>query len=525
MTAVSTNESIVLSGDGLTVDHVLAVARTGIRVGLDPEALVRVRAAREVVDRVLASGEAVYGLNTGLGSLARHHIPMADIGAFSFATVADQVSSYGRPLATDVVRAMMVSRVNGMLKAGVGVRRELIEALVALLNAGIHPIVRTVGSVGQGDLSEMADIGKVLIGRGWAEYQGETLPGDQALAQVQIAPLSLGPKEALGLISANGVTVGRGSLVLVDAADLVDSMQIAAALSFEAFAANLSVIHPAADRARPLSGQATASNRLRELLEESALWRPGAARNLQDPLSIRCVPQTHGAVYDALSVARGMMEIELNSAADNPLVLVDEEAIVSVGNFDVTSLAMAFDYLRLGIAHAAQVANERVQKLLWHHFSGLPTGLAPGEGSTGGLRPLGRSFAALASEARFLANPVSLDYRGQLAEGVEDHASMAPLAVSTTSRLVSLIHRLVAIELIVAAQAIDLRGGAERLGGGTQRAYALVREYAGQLTDETEWNADIDGLTVFVGEGQLASRVARVAGSRPALSEHASLGI
>ncbi|MGB9182797.1 MAG: aromatic amino acid lyase, partial [Solirubrobacteraceae bacterium] len=159
------------------------------------------------------------------------------------------------------------------------------------------------------------------------------------------------------------------------------------------------------------------------------------------------------------------------------------------------------------------------------HFSGLPTGLAPGEGSTGGLRPLGRSFAALASEARFLANPVSLDYRGQLAEGVEDHASMAPLAVSTTSRLVSLIHRLVAIELIVAAQAIDLRGGAERLGGGTQRAYALVREYAGQLTDETEWNADIDGLTLFVGEGQLASRVARVAGSRPGLSEHAPLGI
>ncbi|MGB9182856.1 MAG: aromatic amino acid lyase, partial [Solirubrobacteraceae bacterium] len=139
MTAVSINESIVLSGDGLTVDHVLAVARTGIRVGLDPEALVRVRAAREVVDRVLASGEAVYGLNTGLGSLARHHIPMADIGAFSFATVADQVSSYGRPLATDVVRAMMASRVNGMLKAGVGVRRELIEVLVALLNAGVHP--------------------------------------------------------------------------------------------------------------------------------------------------------------------------------------------------------------------------------------------------------------------------------------------------------------------------------------------------------------------------------------------------
>ena len=527
MTAFSTNETIVLSGDGLTVDHVLAVARGRARVALDEAALVRVRAARDVVDRVLASGEMVYGLNTGLGSLSRHHIPLDEIGAFSFATVADQVASYGRPLATDVVRAMILSRVNGMLKAGVGVRRELIEALVALLNRGIHPVVRMVGSVGQGDLSEMADIGKVLIGRGWAELEGETVPGEQALAGAGLEPIALGPKEALGLISANAVTMGRGSLVLVDAADLIDSMQIAAALSFEAFAANLSVIHPAAARARPHSGLETAMSRLRDLLEDSALWRPGAARNLQDPLSIRCVPQTHGAVYDALSVARGLMEVELNSAADNPLVLVDEGAIVSVGNFDVTSLAMAFDYIRLGIAHAAQVANERVQKLLWHHFSGLPTGLARTDGPTGGLRPLGRSFAALASEARFLANPVSLDYHGQLAEGVEDHASMAPLAVNTTSALVSLAHRLVALELIIAAQAVDLRhgmGGSE-LGGGTGRAYSLVREYAGTLTNETEWNADVEGLARFVGEGGLTQRVARVAGARPALSEHEPPGI
>jgi histidine ammonia-lyase len=525
MTTVSTNESIILGGDGLTVDRITAVARSRVRVELDPDALVRVRAARDVVDRVLASGEAVYGLNTGLGSLARHHIPLDEIGAFSFATVADQVASYGRPLATDVVRAMIASRVNGMLKAGVGVRRELIERLVALLNQGVHPIVRMVGSVGQGDLSEMADIGKVLIGRGWAEFEGEMLAGEQALARAGIEPITLGPKEALGLISANSVTIGRGSLVLIDAADLIESMQIAAALSFEAFAANLSIIHPAAARMRPHSGQATAMARLRELLEDSDLWRPGAARNLQDPLSIRCVPQTHGALYDALSVARGIMEIELNSAGDNPLVLVDESTIVSVGNFDVTSLAMAFDYVRLGIAHAAQVANERVQKLLWHHFSGLPTGLAQRDGPTGGLRPLGRSFAALASEARFLANPVSLDYRGQLAEGVEDHASMAPLAVSTTSTLVSLAHRLVALELIVAAQAVDLRGGPERLGGGTARAYSLVREFARTLTDETEWNADVDGLATLVGDGQLARRVARVAGSRPALSEHAPPGI
>jgi histidine ammonia-lyase len=525
MAAVATSESIVLSGNGLTVDNVLAVARGRMTVGLDPKALLRVRAARDVVDRVLASGVSVYGLNTGLGSLARHQISHDEMRRFSFATVADQVSSYGRPVATDVVRAMMVSRVNGMVKAGVGVRRELIELLVAALNAGVHPVVRMVGSVGQGDLSEMADIGKVLIGRGYAEYDGETVSGAQALERAGLQPIQLEAKEALGLISANGVTIGRGSLVLIDAADLIESMQIAAALSFEAFGANLSVIHPEASRLRPDSGQKTAGARLRELLAGSDLWRRGAARNLQDPLSIRCVPQTHGAVYDVLSVARGLVEIELNSAGDNPLVVVEEETIVSVGNFDVTALAMAFDYVRLGLAHALQVANERVQKLLWSHFSGLPAMLATHDGPMGGLRPLGRSFAALASEARFRANPVSLDYSGQLAEGIEDHGSMAPLAVSATSDLVSLAHRLVALELMIAAQAVDLRGGPNRLGRGTTRAYEIVREFAATLMDETEWNADPDGLAELVGNGGLARGVADEVGGRVPLSDHEAPGI
>jgi histidine ammonia-lyase len=516
---------IALSGDGLTVDDVLGVARGGRRVHLDPEALRRVREARAVVERAMASGRAVYGMNTGLGSLSRHRIPLDEIARFSFATVADQTSSYGRPLPADVVRAMMLTRANGMAKAGVGVRRELVELLVNALNAGVHPVVRMVGSVGQGDLSEMADIGKVLIGRGYAELAGEALPGAQALARAGLEPIALEPKEALALISANGVTMGRGSLVLVDTADLIESLQIAASMSFEAFGANLSVIHPAAARMRPHAGQLTASARLRELLSGSELWRPGAARNLQDPLSIRCVPQTHGALYDTLSVARGTMEIELNSAGDNPLVVVEDDAIVSVGNFDVASLAMAFDFLRLGLAHAAQVANERVQKLLWDHFSGLPTGLAKGDGATGGLRPLGRSFAALVAQARLLANPVSLDYRGQLAEGIEDHASMAPLAVNTTSSLVSLMHRLVALELIIAAQGIDLRGGRQGVGDGVRRAHVVVREYASVLEDETEWNADVDGLERLVGEGVLARRVAAAVGGRPLLSEHEAPGI
>jgi histidine ammonia-lyase len=517
---LSTDENgLELTGASLTVEDVVAVARSRVPVRVSEEALQRVRQARTVVERVLARGTPVYGANTGLGSLSRHHVPLDELERFSFATVADQTASYGQPLATDIVRAMMVARANGMAKAGVGVRREVVLQLIEALNAGVHPVVRRLGSVGQGDLSEMADIGKVMIGRGFAEIDGQVLPGGEALVAAGLEPISPAPKEALALVSANGVTLGHGSLVLVDAADLTDSFQIAAALSLEGFAGNLSPIHPAAARMRPHAGEIKASTRLRELLAGSYLWQPGAARNLQDPLSFRCIAQTHGALNDALSFTRGEMDVELNSASDNPLVVVEDEAIISVGNFDVLALAMGFDLLRLGLTSALKVADVRVQKLLWNAFSGLPTALAPEGGETGGLRSLGRWCAALAAEARQLANPVSLDYGTQLAEGVEDHASMAPLSVRKTSELVSLGHQMVAHELICATQAIDLRGCGP-LGQGTRVAYECVRECVPRLVDETTWEPDITRLVELIANGELAVRVAADAGEREPLTAH-----
>jgi histidine ammonia-lyase len=523
--AFFSSEKIVveLTGADLTVDDVVSIAREGAHVRVHEDALRRVVLARQVVERVLATGEAVYGLNTALGSLFDHRVALEDLGRFAFATVADQTASYGRPISTDVVRAMMGARANSMAKAGVGVRRELVLLLVDALNAGVHPIVRQLGSVGQGDLYEMADIGKVLIGLGRAEVAGRTMPGREALAEAGLEPIELAPKEALALISANGVTLGHGALVLNDAADLLDSLQVAAALSLEGFAANLSIIHPGAAQLNPQAGPNTAAGRLRDLLADSYLWRRGSARNLQDPLSFRCVPQTHGALNDVLAYARLTMEGELNSASDNPLVLVEDEAIVSVGNFDVVSLAMAFDLVRIGIANAIKVSNERVQKLVWRHFSGLEPGLAPGGGPTGGLRPLARWCAALSAEARGLANPVSLDYEGQVAEGVEDHASMAPLSVRRTSELVSLAHRMVAHELIIAAQAVDRRGAAP-LGRGTTAAYEAVRECVPTLEDETRWDPDLERLIDVVAGGRLGSRVAADAGERQGLSDHEGPG-
>jgi histidine ammonia-lyase len=515
---------VELTGDDLSVDEVVAIARGQAQVRVTDGALKRVGEAREVVERLLASGESVYGLNTGLGSFYRYRITPEQLGRFAFATVADQTSSYGRPLPADVVRAMMLTRANGMAKAGVGVRRELILLLVGLLNSGVLPVVREVGSVGQGDLSEMSDIGKVLIGMGRAEIGGRVVSGREALEAVGLEPIELAPKEALALISANGVTLGRGALVLSDVADLVDSLQMAAALSLEGFAGNLSIIHPGTARLQPQIGLNTAAARLRELLDGSFLWQPGAARNLQDPLSFRCIPRTHGALYDVLAYARLTLESELNAANDNPLVLIKEDTIISVGNFDIAAVAMAFDLVRLAIANALKVANERVQKLLWRHFSDLPSALAADEGPTNGLKPMGRWCAALAAEARSLANPVSIDYAGQVAEGIEDHASMAPLGVRRTHEIVSVAHRIVAHELIIAAQAFDMRGRTP-LGRGTQIAYDAVRRHVPMLTDVADWDANVDALVDVVANGELAAEIASVVGDRKELSEHEGPGL
>jgi histidine ammonia-lyase len=516
--------TVVLTGNDLTVDQVVAVARHRAPVAVSAAALRQVVRAREVVERVLARDEPVYGLNTGLGSFAQYRISQDQMRRFSFSVVADQTLSYGRLLSTEVVRAMMLTRANGMAKAGVGVRRELVLLLVEALNRGVHPLVRELGSVGESDLAEMAEIGKVLIGVGRAEWQGTVLPGAEALAKAGLAPIELAPKEALALISANGLTLGRGALVLNDAADLADSLQIAAALSLEGFAGNLSVIHPGSARLSPQIGPNTAAARLRQLLDGSYLWHPNAARNLQDPLSFRCAPRIHGAFYDALAYVRGELESELNAANDNPAVLIEEEAIVSGGNFDMSALAMAFDLVRLAIANSVKVANERVQKMLWREFSGLPSALATEEGVTNGLKQIGRTCASIAAEARSLANPVSLDYVGQLAEGVEDYASMAPSAVRKTSELVALTHAMVMYELIVAGQAIEV-GQRDPLGQGTEAALRVLRRHVPVLIDETRWAPDLEGFMELIANGRLSELVAQRAGERQPLSEARPPGV
>ena len=445
--------TVSLTGDDLTVEQVVRVARGREAVELAPEAVARIEAGRAVVERALELDVPVYGLTTGVGARKRVRVAPADSAEFNRMLVLNHRVGQGDFASEDLVRGTLVRLANGFAKGTPGVRLELAELVVRALNEGPLPRVRTLGSVGQSDLPPMADVAHGLVGD---------------------APLAA--KEGLALVNNGAFSTAAAALAVADLARLLDTIDVAGALDLEAFAANLSILHPAVFETRPYAGLRVTIARLTDLLAGSYLWDDGAARNLQDPLTFRCLAHVHGAARDALDFAERQLAIELNASQDNPLVVADEDRIVSVANFDVLPLAAALDFLRIALAPVLTSASERVLKLLQAGFTGLPLGLAVRDGlAEDSLSEFGVPAQSLAAEARLLALPVSFELTSSThAEGIEDRMTMAPLAARRLAQMVELGERLVAIELVIAAQAVDLREP-RALGEGTRRAYELVR--------------------------------------------------
>jgi histidine ammonia-lyase len=375
----------------------------------------------------------------------------------------------------------MVRLANGFAKGTAGVRPELAERVVDALNGRRHPTVRPLGSLGQADLAQMTDVALGLL--------------DGA------APA---PKEGIALMNNNAFSTGVAALAVADARRLLETLDVAGALDLEGFAGNLSILHRAVGDTRPYPGLVFELGRLGALLEGSYLWDDGAARNLQDPLTFRCLPQLHGALRDALAFVENQLAIELNASQENPLVVVDEDRIISVANFDVLPLAAGLDFVRTVLASILTAANERLEKLLEWPLSGLPEGLAPERGlAEDSLAEFGVASAALTSEARLLAPPVSFELSTTThAEGIEDRMTMAPLAARRLAEMVDLGARVAAIELVVAAQAVDLRKP-RALGRGTQAAYHAVRRVVA-FADEGDPLPDVEPAYRLVKEGALA---------------------
>jgi histidine ammonia-lyase len=446
--------SVVLTGTDLTLADVVRVARSAETVELAPQAVERMREARTVVEAAIERGDAIYGVTTGVASRKRVRVPSDEGAEFSRRLIQSHRVGQGPAAPADVVRAAILRLANGFASGTTGVRPQLAERLVAALNASESPPVRMLGSIGQSDLAPNADLAHGLF----EEF-----------------PLAAG--EALWLVNNNAFSTGFAALAIADAQRLLDALHVAGALDLEAFAANLVHLDPVNARTRRSAGLRASLERLAELLAGSSLWEPGAARNLQDPLSFRGLPQVLGALRDALDFVLAQLDIELNASSTNPIVIASEERIVSGSNLDVVGLAVALDLLRIVLASALTAANERMMKLLQQPFSGLPDGLAAESGlHEDGLAELGNVGQALTVEARLLAQPVSFELASTTqAEGIEDRMTMAPLGARRLAEMVELGERIVTIELVVAAQAVDLRQPTS-LGSGPSTVLARVRE-------------------------------------------------
>ena len=465
--------TLTLTGNGLTVDDVVRVARRGETVALDAAALERMAAARAIVERMLADGVEAYGVTTGVG--VRKSFRVTDDGHEAL-LLRQHLIAQGPTLPRDVVRAATLRLANALAQGLSAARPELAERVVRALNDDDLPPVRSLGSIGQADLAQTADLAVGLLG------------GD--------APE---PGEGIALLNQNAFSTGHAALALHDAEELVSAHDVAGALDREALGANRdALLHPALATVRPSPGLIATLDRLRTLLEGSGV----TPRSLQDPLSFRTLPQLHGAARDALAFVRAQVERELDAHQSNPLVVVDEERLVSVGNFEVAALSTALDLARIVVAQVVTSGAERAVKLLQAPLTGLPEGLGERRGlAESALSELGIAVQAIAAEARLLAQPVSLELVSTTqAEGIEDRTTMAPLAARRLADQVVLGRRVLSIELFLAAQACDLR--AEPLAPGTARVHAAVRERT-PFVGAGDALPDLEPLVELVAEGGL----------------------
>jgi len=473
---------ITVDGKTLSYDDVVAVAWHGAQVALADEVLPLLERERAVVDDVVDRQVPTYGLTTGLGTRSSYALPRDELEVFSLRTVRGRANAVGDPLSAPVVRAAVLARVNGIAGGGSGVRPQIARLLVDMLNARVHPVIPEVGSIGASDLCQMAHVGLVVIGEGHAEFGGEVLDGATALRRAGLTPAALGPKDGHVLCSASPLAAGQGALALHEAAAALTLAQAVTALTYEGFRANTSPLDPRVLSLRPAPGQSRAAAELLALLDGGELGDPRHARRVQDPVSLRCAAQVHGAAYTALNFTDAALDPELNGCGDNPVVLPGTGEILSSGNFHTPALALAFDTLTLALTQTASISAERMRRLLDPAVSGLPANLSPYGPERSGFAPLTKTAQALVAEIRMLSAPVSTDPRHG-ADAVEDDSTNAALGARRLTTVLTRLRQLLAVEAVVAAQAVDL-AAPSTLGRGPALLHRAIRKLVPRLDDD-----------------------------------------
>ncbi len=478
---------VVITQSPLAIEELVRVVR-GEQIELGPDARSRILASRAVVDDALTHSDPIYGLNTGVGHGKDVRLSDEELRAQQERLLMTHSGGVGPPLSTELVRAAIIARLNGFARGGAGVSLAAAETLLEMLNAGVHPVVPGTGSVGAGDLAQMAMIGLVAIGKGKAEFNGDVISGSEALRRAQIEPLALGPKDGLGLMSANGISIGHAALVISKITQAADAADVAVALSLEATRGNPSITLPIVGRAKPYPGQLEAAENIRAALEGSYLLEKGAPRSVQDAISFRVAPQVHGALREVMAFAQRSVETELNSISDNPLVSVDDRAMVHNGNFHPIVLALGFDSIRVALAHVGQLSERRMSHLWDAFFENLATSqeVPSGAPTSPGSDPARRApaihgislrypAAAIFSDLKQLAAPATLD-TPPLDIGTEDHGTGAPLSVRKADEAVAVLEDLIIIEVLMAQDVLATSQSERKLGVATRKALLTLTE-------------------------------------------------
>jgi histidine ammonia-lyase len=493
-----------LNGQSLSLEEVAAVARGAERVRLAEAARGRVAAARAVVERIVAEGRVVYGVNTGFGKLSDYSIPREELRELQLNLVRSHSCGVGQPLSMDETRAMMLLRANVLALGYSGARPVVVETLIEMLERDVVPVVPEKGSVGaSGDLAPLAHLALAVIGEGEAFYQGERMTGAEALGRAGIRAVELEAKEGLALLNGTQAMAAVGALALQRAERLARASDVAGAMSLEALRGTPAAFDARLHDARPHPGQLESAAHLRELLRESEIRESHKENDprVQDAYSLRCMPQVHGAARDCFRHARAAVEIETGAATDNPLVFADTSELISGGNFHGAPLALQFDFAAIALTHLLNVSERRTERLVNPDMNeGLPPFLTAHPGTSSGFMIAQVAAVALLNEMKVLAHPATTDNLPTSA-GKEDHVSMGMTAATKLRAVVTNAEYVLAIELLAAAEGLEYRAPLKP-GLGVRRAHELVRAHAPRLTRDRALSPDIERLAAAVRAGE-----------------------
>lgn len=493
--------------------HTLAFAQVGeIQVSIEAEAKRRMQKSRAYVLDIIKKGKPVYGINTGFGALSSVHIAEKDLAQLQVNLIRSHCTGVGKPFSREIVRAIMVLRANCLALGFSGVNPEIVELICDFINHGITPVVPEKGSVGaSGDLAPLSHIALALIGEGEVEFQGKIINSKFAIDYIGKKPAVLGPKDGLALINGTAVMTALGSLALIEAERLMKLADVSACMTLDGVKGTRSAYHPLITKLKPHPGQLDCVANLNMILNGSQIVGSHEhCGKVQDPYSLRCVPQVHGACRQALRHAREVIEIELNAVTDNPLVFPDEGEVVSGGNFHGEAMALCMDYLAMGLAEICNISERRIEKMMNPSFSDLPAFLVKNSGLNSGLMIAHVTAAALTSENKYLCHPCSVD-SVPTSTDKEDHVSMGPNSGRKLHEVVFNTKQVLGVELLCNTQALEFQRPL-KTSPALEAVHSLIRAHVPVIEEDRVFFKDMENIVKLINNNELVSTVEKITG-------------